>query len=110
MIASGTSWRSVAERTESAWIRTPSTDLAGAGRDPVGVEDAVDVAQPADRRLQCLGVGHLDHEAVLHHGARDDAARLDDVDPSLRERPREVLEQPVAIPGVDLQLDLERRR
>src|SRR5437763_15763882 len=80
MIASGTSWRRVAERTVSAWIRTASMRSAGAGGHPVGVEDPVDVAQLADRRLQRLGVGDLYNEAVLDHRARDDAARLDDVD------------------------------
>src|SRR5947208_12674295 len=107
MIASGTSWRSVAERTVSAWIRTASMELAGAGGHPVGVEHAVDVAQLADGRLQRLRVGDLDDEAVLDHRPRDDAARLDDVDPGLGERARQVLEQPVTIPGVDLELDLE---
>src|SRR5207247_7975183 len=72
MIASAISWRSVAERTVSAWIRTASMELAGARGHAVGVEDAVDVAQLADRRLQRLCVGHLDHEAVLNHRPRHD--------------------------------------
>src|SRR5207244_10890606 len=83
IIASGVSWRSVAERTVSAWISTASMDLSGARGHAVGVEDAVDVAQSADRGLQRLRVGDLDHEAVLDHRPRDDAARLDDVDPGL---------------------------
>jgi hypothetical protein len=37
----------------------------------------------------------------------DEAARLDDVDPGLGEGPRQILEQAVAIPRVDLDLDLE---
>src|SRR5215212_7170652 len=110
MTASGTSWRSVAERTVSAWMRTPCMLLPRARGHPVGVEDAVDVAQLAHRRLERLRVRNLDHEAVLHHRPRHDAARLDDVDPRLGERPREVLEQAVAVPRVDLQLDLERGR
>src|SRR3954451_2152049 len=109
MIASGISWRSVAERTVSAWIRIASMRLAGARGHPVGVEDPVDVAQLADRRLQRLRVGDLDDEPVLDHRPRDDAARLDDVDARLGERARQVLEQAVAVPGIHLQFDLERR-
>src|SRR4051794_38976856 len=81
---------------------------AGTRRDPVGVEDAVDVAQAVHRLLEALGVGDLDDEPVLDHRRGDDAARLDDVAAGLGERPREVLEQAVAVPGVDLELDLER--
>src|ERR1700712_3387082 len=79
-----------------------------AGGDAVGVEDALDVADARDGLLEALGVGDLDDELVLHHRRVDDAARLDDVEAGLGERPREVLEQPVAIPRVDLQLDAER--
>src|ERR1044071_8326038 len=72
-IASGISCRSVAERIVSAWIRTASIELPGARCHAVGVEDAVDVAQPANRRLQRLRIGDLDDEAVLDHRARDEA-------------------------------------
>src|SRR3954465_8337526 len=81
----------------------------GARSDPVGVKDAVDVAQALDGLLEALGVGDLDDEAVLDHRRADDAARLDDVEARLGERAREVLEQAMAIPGVDLELDAERR-
>src|SRR4051794_20530910 len=81
--------------------------LAAGRRDAVGVEDRVDRAQPVDGALERLRVPHLDDEAVLDHRVRDDAARLDDVEPGLGERAREVLEQAVAVPRVDLQLDLE---
>src|SRR3954471_23012072 len=86
----------------------PPAGSAGTRRHPVGVEDAVDVAQAADGLLEALRVGDLDDEAVLDHRRGDDAPRLDDVAARLGERPREVLEQPVAVPGVDLELDLER--
>src|SRR3954447_12067288 len=81
---------------------------AGTGRHAVGVEDAVDVAQAVHGLLEALRVGDLDDEPVLDHRRRDDAAGLDDVAARLGERPREVLEQAVAVPGVDLQLHLER--
>src|ERR671914_3010887 len=90
------------------WRSTRTARLASVRRDPISVEDRVDRAQLRDRRLQRVRVADLDDEAVLDHRVRDDAARLDDVDAGLRERPREVLEQAVAIPAVDLQLDLER--
>src|SRR3954466_2767290 len=86
----------------------PAPASAGTRRDPVGVEHAVDVAQAVHRLLEALRVGDLDHEAVLNHRRGDDAARLDDVAAGLRERAREVLEQAVAVPGVDLELHLER--
>ena len=73
----------------------------------VGVEDAFDVAQALDGLLEPLGVGHLDDEAVLDHGRADDAAGLDDVEACLGKGPRQVLQQPVAVPGVDLELDAE---
>src|SRR4051812_8290453 len=82
---------------------------AGARRDPVGVEDALDVAQAVDRRLEGARVGDLDDEAVLDHRGLDEAARLDDVDAGLGEGAAEVLEQAMAVPPVDLQLDLEGR-
>src|SRR3954467_11680943 len=86
----------------------PPAGSAGTRCHPVGVEHAVDVAQAVDGLLQALSVRDLDDEAVLDHRRRDDAARLDDVAARLGERPREILEQAVAVPGVDLQLDLER--
>src|SRR4051794_24103943 len=86
----------------------PPAGSAGTRRHPVGVEHAVDVAQAVDGLLEALRVGDLDDEAVLDHRRGDDAPRLDDVAARLGGRPREVLEQPVAVPGVDLELDLER--
>src|SRR4051794_15597478 len=86
----------------------PPAGSAGTRRHPVGVEHAVDVAQAVDGLLEPLRVGDLDDEAVLHHRRGDDAPRLDDVAACLGERPGEILEQAVAVPRVDLQLDLER--
>src|SRR3954447_21009401 len=87
---------------------TPADTALPAGRDhAIGVEHAVDRAQAGDGGLQRLRVPHLDHEAVTGHRVLDEAARLDDVDPRLRERAAQVLQQPVAIPRVDLDLDLE---
>src|SRR3954467_10354929 len=86
----------------------PPAGSAGTRRHPVGVEHAVDVAQAVDGLLEPLRVGDLDDEAVLHHRRGNDPPPLDDVAPRLGERPREVLEQAVAVPRVDLQLDLER--
>src|SRR5689334_10512106 len=86
----------------------PPAGSAGTRCHPIGVEDTVDVAQPVDRLLEALRVGDLDDEAVLDHRRGDDAAGLDDVAAGLGERAREVLEEAVAVPGVDLQLDLER--
>src|SRR4051812_29535774 len=96
--------------SRSSRVRSASSpELRAARRDhPVGVEHAVHVAQAVHGHLQRLGVGHLDHEAVLDHRLVDDAARLDDVHAALGERAREVLEQAVAVPRVDLDLDLER--
>src|SRR5207249_3727777 len=82
--------------------------LATAGRDTVRVEHGVDVAQPADRAVEYLRVPDLHGEAVLDHLVADRAARLEDVDSGFGERAREVLEQPVAVPSVDVDLDLER--
>ena len=75
------------------------------GRHAVGVEDRVDVPQAGDAVAQLLGVADLDDEAVPDHRVLGGAARLEDVDPGLREGPREVLEQAGAVPGVDLELD-----
>src|SRR3954470_17466687 len=97
-----------AGRAAEAGRRRPAP-LPGAGSDPVSVEHAVDVAQARDRLLEALRVGDLDDEPVLDHRRRHDAARLDDVDAALGERPAQVLEQPMAVPGVDLQLHLEGR-
>ena len=88
-----------------AWRRV--RELPRAGGDAVGVEHRVDVAQARDGALERRRVGDLDDEAVLHHRAADDAARLDDVDAVLGQGAREVLEQPVAVPRVDLELDAE---
>src|SRR3954453_727170 len=89
--------------TTPRWSRS-SRCSAGARRDAVRVEDTVDVAQAADGRLQRLGVDDLDHEAVGDHRRVDQAAGLDDVDAGLRERTRQVLEQAMAVPRVDLEL------
>src|SRR5947209_20258294 len=82
--------------------------LPAARGDPVRVEYGVDVAQAADRLIQCPGVRDLDDEAVLDHRVVHRTPRLEDVDAGLRERARHVLEQPVAVPAVDLELDSER--
>src|SRR2546427_12938424 len=79
-------------------------------RDAVGVEHRVDVAQARYRALQGVRVGDLHHEAILDHRRGGQATRFDDVRARLRERAREVLEQSVAVPGVDLDLDDERGR
>src|SRR5690349_1586480 len=86
----------------------PSAGSAGTRGHPVRVEHAVDAAQAVDGLLEALRVGDLDDEPVLDHRRGDDAARVDDVAARLGEGPREVLEEAVAIPGVDLELDLER--
>src|SRR2546427_8370095 len=79
-------------------------------RDAVGVEHRVDVAQARYRALQGVRVGDLHHEAILDHRRGGQATRFDDVCARLRERAREVLEQAVAGPGREPDLDDERRR
>src|SRR5439155_774967 len=114
--ARSTSWRersslagaaAAAARTRA---RRPPRSGGRAGRDAVGVEHRLDVAQARDRPAQPVRVGDLDHEAILDHRRGRQAARLDDVGAGLRERARDVLEQPVAVPRVDLYFDDERGR
>src|SRR6202000_3297102 len=71
----------------------------------IRVEDRLDVAEAGDALLELLGVPHFDHEPIFHHRMVRRAGGADDVDPRLREGPREVLEQAGAVVGVDLQLD-----
>src|SRR3954454_4563322 len=99
------SFNAPAGRRLAGW---PAPPLRRARRDPVGVEYRVDIAQARDRRVQRLRVGDLEHEAVAHHLVVDQAAGLEDVHALLGEGPREVLEQAVAVPRVDVELDLER--
>src|SRR5919108_2937108 len=106
--ATGSSGGAAAPGAFAAGAPAAAGGSAGTRRHAIGVEDAVDVAQAVDRLLERLRVGDLDDEPVLNHGRGDDAARLDDVAAGLGERPGEVLEEAVAVPGVDLQLDLER--
>src|SRR5918992_3146206 len=88
-----------------AYARPGSGSRSAARRHPVGVEDGVDVAQPGDALLELAVVADLDHEAVLHHRVLRRAIGLEDVDPGLGEGLGEVLEQPGAVPAVDLELD-----
>src|SRR5262245_65485284 len=84
---------------------------ASAGRRyPIRVKDRLDVADPGDAGAERLGVPHLDDEAVLDHRVYHRAARLQDIDAVLGKRPREVLEQAMAVPAVHLELDPERGR
>src|SRR5918993_507779 len=76
-------------------------------RHAVGIEHRVDVPQALDAHLERLRVAYLDDEAVLDHRVDRRTACLDDVAPRLGERAREVLEQAVAIPAVDLDLGAE---
>ena len=55
-----------------------------------------------------MRVRHLDHEPVLDHRRRRQAAGFEDVGAGLGEHAREILQQAVAIPRVDLDLDDER--
>ena len=54
--------------TPTSARRSTRLTLSAARRDAVGVEDAIDVAQAGDRRLEHLRVGDLDDEAVLTIG------------------------------------------
>ena len=87
-------WRSTRRRRASRGRRRTPTRCCAGARSP----------------LQRVGVGDLDDEAVLDHRRHREAARLDDVRPRFRKRSREVLEQPMAVPRVDLDLDGEGAR
>src|SRR6185503_3255928 len=80
------------------------------GRDAVGVEDALEIPQCGQQRAEGLHVADLGRVPVLRELILDDAAVADDVRAVLGERPRNVLEQPRAIPGVDRELHTEALR
>src|SRR3954453_22197714 len=97
--------------TSPTFTRRGRTDESLARRrDAVSVEDGLDVANSLHARLECGGVPHLDHEAILDHRVHDCAAGLEDVDPGLGEGPGEVFEQAGAVPRIHLQLYAQRRR
>src|SRR5215212_4965207 len=79
-------------------------------RDAVGVEDRVDVAQRREQAPQRFHVAHFRDVPVLRELVLDVAAVLDDVRAVLGERPRDVLEQPRAVPRVDRDLHPEALR
>src|SRR4051794_7988335 len=89
--------------TSPTFTRRGRTDESLARRrDAVSVEDGLDVANSLHARLECGGVPHLDHEAILDHRVHDCAAGLEDVDPGLGEGPGEVFEQAGAGPSIHL--------
>src|SRR6476620_4397384 len=72
-----------ASTARSCCASAPTPPLRRRRRDAIGVENAVDVAQAADRPVERLRVGHLDDEAIADHLVGHGAARLEDVDPGL---------------------------
>src|SRR4051812_32458463 len=79
-------------------------------RDAVGVEDGVDVAERAQQAAELLHVADLGRVPVLRELVLDGPAVRDDVRTVLGERPGDVLEQALPVPGVDCDLHAEAPR
>ena len=87
----------------------PSTPAARAG-DPVGVEDAVDLADGLEDGAEVLGVAHLEGEPALGHAVAGGAqAGREDVHVLVGEHHGDVGEQPGAVERLHHDLDQEGR-